>query len=70
MNETLCGVLTLGSEHTTKESQRIWETKPDQGDKRWTGMHVYVFTGRTPEELNAAGVHPGTRVCVHQSKRR
>lgn len=29
--ETLCGVLTLGSEHTTKESQRIWETKPDQG---------------------------------------
>ena len=32
-NETLCGVLTLGSEHTTSESPRIWETKPDQGDK-------------------------------------
>jgi putative aminopeptidase FrvX len=32
-NRTLCGVLALGSEHTTKESKRIWETKPDQGDK-------------------------------------
>lgn len=67
--ETLCGVLTLGSEHTTKESQRIWETKPDKGDKAMDWLHVYVFTGRTPEELTAAGVHPGTRVCVHQSKR-
>jgi putative aminopeptidase FrvX len=67
--ETLCGVLTLGSEHTTKESQRIWETKPDQGDKAMDWTHVYVFTGRTPDELSAAGVHPGTRVCVHESKR-
>jgi putative aminopeptidase FrvX len=67
--ETLCGVLTLGSEHTTKESQRIWDTKPDQGDKAMDWLHVYVFTGRTPEELSAAGVHPGTRVCVHRSKR-
>jgi putative aminopeptidase FrvX len=67
--ETLCGVLTLGSEHTTKESQRIWETKPDQGDKALDWQHVYVFTGREHEELRAAGVHPGTRVCVHRSKR-
>ena len=67
--ETLCGVLTLGSEHTTKESQRIWETKPDQGGQAMDWLHVYVFTGRTPDELAAAGVHPGTRVCVHHSKR-
>jgi len=67
--ETLCGVLTLGSEHTTKESQQIWETKPDQGDKALDWMHVYVFTGRTPDELSAAGVGPGTRVCVDKSKR-
>jgi hypothetical protein len=32
-------------------------------------MHVYVFTGRTPQELAAAGVGPGTRVCVDRSKR-
>lgn len=68
-NETVCGVLTLGSEHTTKESQQIWETKPDQGDKALDWMHVYVFTGHTPEELSAAGVLPGTRACVHTSKR-
>ncbi|MDZ7883620.1 MAG: peptidase M42 [Mycobacterium sp.] len=67
--ETLCGVLTLGSEHTTKESRRIWETKPDQGDQAMDWLHVYVFTGHTPDELTAAGVHPGTRVCVHHSKR-
>jgi putative aminopeptidase FrvX len=67
--ETLCGVLTLGSEHTTQESQRIWETKPDQGDKAMDWTHVYVFTGRAPDELSAAGVRPGTRVCVHQAKR-
>jgi putative aminopeptidase FrvX len=68
-NETLCGVLTLGSEHTTKESQQIWETKPDGGDKALDWMHVYVFTGRTTDELAAAGVRPGTRVCVDGSKR-
>jgi putative aminopeptidase FrvX len=68
-SETLCGVLTLGSEHTTKESQQIWETKPDQGDKALDWMHVYVFTGRTPEELKDAGIRPGTRVCVDRSKR-
>ena len=68
-HETLCGVLTLGSEHTTQESRRIWETKPDQGDQAMDWQHVYVFTGLRAEELTAAGVHPGTRVCVHQSKR-
>jgi putative aminopeptidase FrvX len=67
--DPLCGVLTLGSEHTTSESRRIWETKPDKGDKAMDWSHVYVFTGRSTDELAAAGVHPGTRVCVHDSKR-
>ena len=67
--ETLIGVLSLGSEHTTKESDKIWETKPDGGDKAMDWTHVYVFTGRTPDELSAAGVGPGTRVCVERSKR-
>ena len=67
--QELTGVLTLGSEHTTKESLRIWQTKPDQGDQSLDWNHVYVFTGRSPEELAAAGVHAGTRVCVHRCKR-
>jgi putative aminopeptidase FrvX len=68
-SRTLCGVLTLGSEHTTKESERIWETKPDQGDRSLDWSHVYVFTGRTEDELTEAGVTAGTRVCVDRSKR-
>jgi putative aminopeptidase FrvX len=68
-SETLTGVLTQGSEHTTKESPQIWETKPDKGDRALDWQHVYVFTGRTPEDLEAAGVHAGTRVCVDRSKR-
>ncbi|MBO0866035.1 MAG: M20/M25/M40 family metallo-hydrolase [Mycobacterium sp.] len=68
-HETFTAVLTVGSEHTTKESPRIWETKPDQGDRALDWQHVYVFTGRNPEELAAAGVRPGTRVCVDRSKR-
>jgi putative aminopeptidase FrvX len=68
-HETLTAVLTLGSEHTTKESARIWETKPDAGDKALDWEHVYVFTGRSGEELSDAGVRPGTRVCVERSKR-
>jgi putative aminopeptidase FrvX len=68
-HETFVAVLTLGSEHTTKESPRIWETKPSQGDKALDWQHVYVFTGRSREDLAAAGVRPGTRVCVDRSKR-
>ncbi|WP_156686532.1 M20/M25/M40 family metallo-hydrolase [Mycobacterium sp. Marseille-P9652] len=68
-HETFTAVLTLGSEHTTKESPRIWQTKPDQGDQALDWSHVYVFTGRSREELDAAGVRPGTRVCVDRSKR-
>jgi putative aminopeptidase FrvX len=67
--QTLTAVLTQGSEHTTKESAQIWETKPDKGDRALDWQHVYVFTGCTPEDLEAAGVHAGTRVCVDRSKR-
>lgn len=67
--DELTGVLSLGSEHTTQESQRIWQTKPNGGDRAMDWTHVYVFTGRTPEQLADAGVHVGTRVCVDRSKR-
>ncbi len=69
-DQQLCnGILTLGSEHTTAESMRIWETKPDQGDKALDWSHVYVFTGRTPQQLAEAGIGIGTRVCIAASKR-
>lgn len=65
----LTGVLTLGSEHTTAESMRIWQTKPDRGDRALDWSHVYIFTGRSPAELTAAGVGVGTRVCIDRTKR-
>lgn len=68
-HETLTAVLTLGSEHTTQESQRIWQTKPDKGDRALDWDHVYVFTGLSTDELEVAGVRAGTRVCVDRSKR-
>ncbi|MGE2835331.1 M42 family metallopeptidase [Mycobacterium sp. SMC-4] len=68
-HETFCGVLALGSEHTTQETPRIWQTKPDQGDKALDWPDVYVFTGRDRKQLAEAGVGPGTRVCVDRSKR-
>ncbi len=68
-HETLSGVLALGSEHTTIESHRIWVTKPDKGGQSLDWLHVYIFTGRSRDELLGAGVHPGTRVCVDRNKR-
>jgi hypothetical protein len=62
-----CAHAGIRAHHQGKPS--IWETKPDQGDKSLDWMRVYVFTGRTPQELAAAGVGPGTRVCVDRSKR-
>lgn len=68
-DETLCGVLALGSEHTTRETTHVWQTKPDQGDRALDWPDVYVFTGSEPEQLSKAGIGPGTRVCIDRSKR-
>jgi putative aminopeptidase FrvX len=67
--ETLTAVLLLGSEHTTPETTQVWQTKPDGGDRAMQWSDVYVFTGRSTDELSAAGVQAGTRVCVHRSRR-
>jgi hypothetical protein len=56
--ESLTAVLLLGSEHTTPETTRVWQTKPDGGDQAMQWSHVAAFTGRTPEDLAAAGVPP------------
>jgi hypothetical protein len=68
--ETLTGVLTLGSEHTTQETAQVAQTKPDGGDRAMQWTDVHVFTGRSAEDLAGCGVHAGTLVCVHESRRR
>ncbi|RBY97037.1 peptidase M42 [Blastococcus sp. TF02-8] len=67
--EALTAVLLLGSEHTTPETSQVWQTKPDGGDRAMQWSDVRAFTGRSAEDLEAAGVHPGTRVCVHRDRR-
>ena len=63
------GVLSVGPQHTTADSARIWETKIKGGNVAMDWNHVYVFTRRTPVQLQEAGVHAGTRVVIARSRR-
>lgn len=63
------GVLSVGPQHTTADSARIWETKIKGGNVAMDWNHVYVFTRRTPAQLQEAGVHAGTRVVIARSRR-
>lgn len=49
---------------TTQQTPRVWQTKPDRGGRALDWLHVYVFTGRSPDELQDAGFHPGTGICI------
>ena len=59
-DEHLTGVLSLGSLHRTNDS-------PEMAEIRQSGVDwevVSVITGRSREDLERAGVHPGTRVVL------
>lgn len=64
---TLPGVLGAGCMHTTHETPDAYRSKGQgrAGEAKtpeWDQIHV--FTRLTPKELDAAGVHPGTRVVI------
>jgi putative aminopeptidase FrvX len=70
--EVISGVLSFGSMHTTKESvstQKIMpkEFKGEGCAPFWDSVHI--TTRLTPEALEKAGVHPGTRVVIARSRR-
>lgn len=65
----LPGVISIGPQHTTAESTKSWDTKVRGGNKAMDWGHLYVFTRKTPEDLDAAGVHAGTRVVIERSRR-
>lgn len=65
----ITGILSLGPQHTTEESPRIWKTKTKGGNVAMDWGHVYVFTRRTPTQLEAVGVHAGTRVVIARARR-
>lgn len=68
-NGILPGVLSIGPQHTTADSARIWETKVKGGNKAMDWNHPYIFTRQTPAQLKEAGVHAGTRVVIARSRR-
>jgi putative aminopeptidase FrvX len=55
--ETISGILSFGSRKAQQESQPVtWET-------------AWVETKRSPQELAAAGIRPGTRVVVGKHRK-
>jgi len=65
------GILSFGSMHITKESpwhKLIPEEHRGQG-KTPLWEDVFVVTRKTTQELEEAGVHPGTRVVLSHSRR-
>lgn len=58
--ETITGILSFGARHVSREypNEKEWEKKPVTWAQAW------VETMRTPKELAAAGVRPGTRVVL------
>ena len=59
------GVLSLGSLHRTNKDQAMAEIRERGMD--WE--LVFVITGRSREELDELGVHPGTRVVISTVER-
>jgi putative aminopeptidase FrvX len=71
-NELSSGVLSFGCMHTSKESPTINKMVPEENrgqGKTPVWADVTVVTRKTPSELKDAGVHPGTRVVIAQSRR-
>lgn len=70
--EMFSGVLSFGCMHTTSESVQINKIIPE----KYRGLgkapiweDVTVITRKSLKELEKAGVHPGTRVVIAQSRR-
>lgn len=64
--QTLSGILCFGSRHVSHESPQ----KALQEDKVLRWEDAWVETKCTPEELQAAGIRPGTRVVIGKHRKR
>ena len=63
---TVSGILSFGSRHVSHESPQ----KVLQEDQAVRWQDAWVETKRTPEELAAAGIHPGTRMVIGKHRKR
>lgn len=65
-NQTISGILSFGSRHVSHESPQ----KAQQEDKPLRWEDAWVETKLTTEELEAAGIRPGTRVVIGKHRKR
>ncbi|WP_226585572.1 M42 family metallopeptidase [Microseira wollei] len=65
-NETISGILSFGSRHVSHESPQ----KAQQEDKPLTWEDAWVETKCTQEELETAGIRPGTRMVIGKHRKR
>ena len=59
------GILSFGSRHVSHESPQ----KCQQDDKALKWENVWVETKRSPEELKAAGIRPGSRMVIGKHRK-
>ena len=65
-NQTISGVLSFGSRHVSHESPQ--KAQQDDEPVRWET--AWIETKRSAEDLEAAGVRPGTRMVVGKHRKR
>jgi putative aminopeptidase FrvX len=63
---TLSGILSFGSRHVSHESPQI--AQQDDAPLKWE--NAWIETKQTTEELDAAGIRPGTRVVVGKHRKK
>ncbi|WP_035987996.1 M42 family metallopeptidase [Leptolyngbya sp. KIOST-1] len=64
--ETISGILSFGSRHVSHESPQ----KTQQESQPVTWETAWIETKRSPHELAAAGIRPGTRAVVGKHRKR
>ncbi len=65
-NATISGILSFGSRHVSHESPQ----QAQQEDKALRWEDAWIETKCTSEELELAGVRPGTRIVVGKHRKR
>ncbi|GAB4233959.1 MAG: M20/M25/M40 family metallo-hydrolase [Chlamydiales bacterium] len=72
-HEIFSGILSFGCLHTSKETKNVNKMIPEEHQglgKTPSWDDVSLITRKTKKELEEAGVHPGTRVVIAQSRRK
>ncbi|MBD2342690.1 M42 family metallopeptidase [Anabaena subtropica] len=65
-NATISGILSFGSRHVSHESPQ----KAQQEDTPVTWENAWIETKLTTEQLEAAGIRPGTRMVIGKHRKR